>query len=476
MAVTRNLARTLSVNFIRLTLEVIKELPRSGFDIDSTVTTIRNRIWGDDLTEEQKRDQLFGDAPWDELKMAVLDARYLTLPDDQLPTTRDELLGLCRRLLRRNGDDDLAMAFVLGWAGNRPPAGALDQFVDDLWEMRLQDAGFFNAVVSGRHDTALASIAERSIHQGIDDAAAIRVLTRMALIWAAFDSQATTARVKRSMTRPLGWLIVGAGRRTKAATIATVFRPIGETFETIFRKYRATGASDRQTNRPRIRRPEVADIRDRVRNLAQDLERDGGEFAMDAPMSAAWTKMQTSPNPLIEQLRKQRTDRAFGSRQMSEVWYGLLPLQAVGLVAMRLAQMEQMLEPLLRDAVGRARKHGRPVSIVVPDFDAADLAFGWRGRVRTIVDALRTEVLKDDDHHSVRKARHGAAGRTADLWQGAAHDDSYIDAVESHFTSGSRTEDIVGGPLLSERQQALDLLDVATEQRFQLFGTGRAPV
>lgn len=461
----KNLARQLSVNFARLTREILVALPRSRFDLDRTIARLRHQIWGDDLTFDQKQDLLFGDRGWDDLPMAVLAARHFSLPPDRLPCSREALAALCRRLLSRADDDALVDTFVRGWADEQTPLLALETFIDRLWAARGTDPVFFAAIVRGRHAAALDMIASRQLSRMLDDERAIQLLTRMSLVWAAFDCQATTARARRSMTRPMGWLVIGAAARMRVSTLICVFRPIGAVLQKVLGAYRNEKALA-VSRKPRIRHAGVTDIRARGQAVADHLEAAGGAYAMDAVVDEVIGRHRRSA-PFIEQVRAEQTDRAFGERQMSQVWYAdLSPVQIVGLVAMRLAQLEQQLSPLIHAAVTQARHDRTSPRLFLPDFDGESLQAGWKGRSRAIGDALRGGVLRDPDHQSVRTARLQIG--SDDAMEGAAHDDRFIDAVEAFFARTGRYGPVVNRLTWFERRGALEDLDVAVEQRFAL--------
>jgi len=471
MAADKNLARSLSVNFRRLTREVLVAFPRSGFDLDQTIARLRHGIWGDDLTTGQKRDALFGTRGWDDLPMAVLAARYLQFPADRLPDTRKDLADLCRWLMSRDGDETLIDTCVRGWAGGNTPLMALNGFVDELWRTREQDNEFFAAVVRGQHAAALDMIASPRLSPALDDALAIGILARMALIWAAFDCQATAARARRSMTRPMGWLIIGAGARIRASTLVSVFRPIADALRKFVGGYR-TGEVGISSEKPRSRIPAVMDIRAIATAHAEHLDAAEGAFALDPILNKVVTRSGQSSNPFVVQVSQDRTDSAFGDRQLSQFWYaGLLPLQIVGMAAMRLAQMEQQLEPLLRDTVTRAREKGTRPRLMVPDFGDLPLLPGWKSRSRVIADALRGAVLRDVDRHSVRQSRARTAG-TDEMMDGAAHDDQFIDAVQMFLAQTSRFGPVTGRHSWTERRHAFNDLDLAVGRR---FGTEPCP-
>ncbi|PTW43607.1 hypothetical protein C8J25_1177 [Sphingomonas faeni] len=466
MAAEKNLVRLLSVNFVRLTREVLVALSKTGFDIDQTVSRLQDSIWGNDLTPEQMRTLLFGPKGWDDLQMAVLTARYLALPADRLPVTREELETLCRWLMARDGNETLIDTCVRGWAGRDTPLDALTGLVDELWAVRRTDPEFFAAVVRGQHALALAMIAEHRMLPMLDDDRAIRILTRMALIWAAFDCQATAARARRTMTNPMGWLVNGAAVRMRASTLVSVFRPIDRALRQFVDAYRTSGDGGGAQTRPKSRLSAVQDIRAKAADQANHLHATDGPFALDTVVREARVRSIQTANPFLEQVRQDKTDGAFGNKQMSQFWYAdLLPLQIVGLAAMRLAQMEQQLETLLRGAIARAREADAQPQVSVPDFHDQTLRPSWKGRSRALADALRSAVLQDADHYSVRKSRARAAG-AGEMPEYVGHDDQFIDVVSSFLAKTSRSGPVADGPSWVMRRRVFEELDVAVGKRF----------
>jgi hypothetical protein len=465
MPVEKNLARFLSVNFVRLTREVLVAFPRSGFDLDQTVERLRDAIWGEDLTAEGRRALLFGTKAWDDLPMAVLAARYLTLPAGRIPGTREDLAALCRWLMSRDGNETLIDTCVRGWAGTATPFDALKGFIDELWDVQYEDPAFFAAVVRGQHQMALEMIVERRLSPAPDDDLAIDILTRMALIWAAFDCQAATARARRSMTKPMGWLINGEAVRMRAATLVAVFRPIGDALRKFVDGYTPTEDATGTRAKPRSRLLAVMDIRAKATAHASHLDATKGAFTLDAVLKEVDARLTRLDDPFLQQVSKGKTDRAFGKRQMSQNWYGLLPIHIVGLVAMRLAQMEQQLQTLLRDAVTQARRARTKPQVMVPDFHGIPLRLGWKRRSRSLTDALRGAVLQDADRHATRKARARAAG-TSEMLEGAANDDQFIDAVQLFLDQTGKYGPVTGRATWADRRRAFDDLDLAIGRRF----------
>lgn len=465
MAAEKNLARSLSVNFVRLTREVLAELPRSGFDLHRTVGRLRDGIWGDDLTHEEKRLRLFGPEGWDGLPMAVLAARHLWLPADRIPQTHQELADPCRWLLSRDGSELLVETFVRGWAGGETPFTALNGFVTQLWRLRESDRAFFDALVCGQHAIALEMIAMRRLSPTLDDDHALHLLFRMSMIWAAFDCQATTTRVRRSMTQPMGWLIRGIAARMTASTLATVFRPMEKALRKFLSGYRFAGQEARETVRSRL--SAVADIRGRATGEADRLAAEAGGFALDIVVGQVAARSKKPSDPFLQQVAKPQTDKAYGERQISQFWFaGLLPLQVVGLVAMRMAQLEQQFPSQLHDEIHRARARNAQPMLVVPDFHDKPLSNGWKGRSRAIADALRSAVLRDADHHSVRTSRSSPTS-PGNMMDGAAHDDRFILPVEQFLAQTPRYGSATQNETWKKRRRALDALDVAAGIRFR---------
>ncbi len=466
MAAEKNLVRLLSVNFVRLAREALVALSKAGFDLDQTIAKLRDSIWGNDLTPEQMRTLLFGPKGWDDLQMAVLTARYLELPADRLPETREDLEALCRWLMARDGNETLIDTCVRGWAGGDTPLNALTGFVDELWAARRTDPKFFAAAVRGQHALALAMIAERRVSPVLDDEGAIRILTRMALIWAAFDCQATAARARRTMTNPMGWLVNGAAVRMRASTLVSVFRPIDRALRQFVDAYRTSGDGGGAQTRPKSRLSAVQDIRARAADQASHFHATDGPFALDTVVREARVRSSQTANPFLEQVRQDKTDGAFGNKQMSQFWYAdLLPLHIVGLAAMRLAQMEQQLETLLRGAIAHARKADAQPQVSVPDFHDCTLRPSWKGRSRALVDALRSAVLQDADHYSVRKSRARASG-AGETSEHPGHDDQFIDAVSLFLTKAGRSGPVDDTPAWMMRRRVFEHLDVAVGKRF----------
>lgn len=464
MPVPKKPRRFLGVRFPFLIKAILEELPRSEADLDRLVGALRDKIWGADLTADQKSALLFGQEPWDALPMAVMSARYLPLPKDLLPETQEDLHTLCSRLLCREGDHDLQSLFVAGWGDKAGYHQDFENFVRDLFELRDVAPTFYQATVSGDHGHALKLIIE-GLPKSTTDAHALRLLTRMALIWAAFDCQATTARVRRSMRKPLGWLLAGEAKQVTAGALVAVFRPLERVHRKLLAHYRSRGdvSPDSRTGgrlakaKTRIRHDAVMTARAKALTHAEQIERGEGDFAMDDVVDG----LTLSENPFTTQLRQERTDEAFGRMRMSELWWhGLTPIQIVGFVAMRLTQLEQQLEHRLRTALTDGRLSTGATNFVMPDFDETRMRWGWKARCLTVAAALREAILHDPDLYSKSEAR------TIDDRSHATNDDGFTNKVLKFLENAGRHGSSATRNVPDDRERSVVNLDLAVNWRF----------
>lgn len=423
----KNLARQIPRNFIRLTKEVIKARPRSLNDLLNLRNRLFAEIWGSNLSAEDRQKLLFAFGPWDDLKMAVLDARCSALPDDKMPQSRAELLSLCEKLLDRTDDFHMRIHFIAGWNGvsREGEAAALNGFCDELWGTRANDPEFFHAVVTGRHGTAVLYLANKRIPLGMAAEAAIRLIYRMALIWCAHDVQATAVRARRSIKGPYSWLHGDVeGERMTAGTVFAVWRPVYNMFIENDGRYRANeeARAGKPEGRP-TRHDDVKTIRDRAEPmLDREMLRHHSRHSRDGLNNDVREYAEDQDDLFWNEIRKEKTSHNIVQLQQSQIWYrGLTPLQMVSLSVIRLIQMEAILE---NQIAGMYRHPIDGVAIFPPmlSFNEADLPHGWRTRALQLVDDLRRTILKDVDHGSRREEVRVGYGERP-------HDDTYLDGA-----------------------------------------------
>lgn len=404
----KNLARNIRLAFPKLSREVANARPRSLEDALALRDWLRDKIWGNDLTADERQERLFtfnpkDPRPWDKLEMAVLDSRCLPLPESKLPTTQDELLELCTNLLDRTDDFHMLAHFVEGW-GDELPAGALKAFCDQLWHTKVNDYDFYRAVVLGMHGAAVAYLSKQ-IPRGHTAESAIRLIYRMALIWCAHDVQTTAARARRSMTKPLGWLLAGTGKRIRAGTVLAICRPVYNMLVVNTGRYR-TNEEIRGGKKEALhsRHEDVKTIKAKVepllinrsaRSVSTRRERDGLLTAIrgfaEAQDDLFWTE-----------LRKEKTSPEIAHLQISQLWYsGLTPLQMIAVSVIRLIQIEAVLESRIA-GMHKCPMDGETISPPLLYFRKEELPDNWRKRALLLIGDLRRVILDDPDHETRR--------------------------------------------------------------------------
>lgn len=392
----KNLARTLSWRFRWLTSQVVAAKPRNVKEALAVVEKLFNDIRGRNKTTEQLQAELFSFGPWDDCLPAVLDARWMPLPAGMVPHSREALVKLCENLLDRTSDSTLRDVFLEGWRRRNDKSSAdkvFDEFCGDLWETRRTDPDFFSAVVRGMHGSALEYQAGKKASRDLTRVRAVRLVSKMALVWAAHDVQATVATARLSKTRPLAGLVAGLAQNMKADTVFAVSSPVYKILVPHNAKYRTNHeirhgkpegklskhdhiATIRE-NLPETNRPALADLvgfgragelfsrrrRDRFfQDIGDAFEQQSDEF---------WAEL------------KEPIGR-FAGMTMSQVWYrGLRPSEMSALAAIRLVHWEERLQEHL---FGLKNRYWQPGSYVPK-------ASGWKKRVADLVHNLHRVVL-----------------------------------------------------------------------------------
>ena len=427
---SRNLARDIRRNFKELTKRVLHRRPNSTRDVADLVDAIFKEIWGSDLSADERGRLLFAFGPWDDLKMAVLDARCQPLPEDTIPTTRADLLKLCESLLDRTNDLRMSTHFVAGW--NDVPAtreaAELERFSDLLWNTQANDPEFFHAVVSGRHGTAVTYLVRRRIPHGLSAEAAVRLIYRMALIWCAHDVQATAARARRSTIGAFGWLHFdnADAKRMVAGTPIAVWRAVYEMLIGNDGQYRTNEES--RAGKPEAKPTRHWDVQTIKKDVRAWLDlvvpRDTTRASRDACVTGVRAAATDQKGIFWEEMRKEKTSPQLARQQMSQVWYhGLTPLQVTALGVIRLIQMEAILEQSIL-GIYKFPTGGAQLDPPLLPFQEKDLPNGWETRAQLLMDDLRRTIVKDVDLGSQNEDRKVGDGEPL-------HDDTCLDeAIE----------------------------------------------
>lgn len=392
----KNLARTLAWRFGPLTRKVLAAKPQSVEEVRTLFSRLFNDLWGRNKTIEERQAELYSFGSCDAYLPAVLEDGWLPLPVGMVPHSRDALEELCKNLLDRTADSTLQDIFLAGWRTKNDDKSArtiFEEFREDLWETHRTDPEFFSAVVRGMHGTAFDYQAGKEASKYLTRVRAVRLVSRMALVWAAHDVQLTVAAARLSKTRPLAGLVSGLAKNMKADTVFAVSRPVYKIVQRYLPNYR-TNEEIRQgkpkgklskhdnvatirSNLPEENREAFADFvgiggdgepftRRRRDGFLQDLRR-----ALEEQSDEFWAEL------------KEPTGR-FAGMTMSEVWYrGLQPAEMSALAAIRLVFWEERLQTHI---LGLKNKYWEPGAYKPKDL-------GWKKRVADIVHNLHRVIL-----------------------------------------------------------------------------------
>lgn len=462
MSKSKNLARTLQVNTSELSKAVREQPPENRKEAWDLVKALRDQITGDNLGETEHREQLSSCRGWNALRVVTLENRHLPLQDNRIPTTEAELYELCLFLLSRDDDDDMRRNFLKGMAGEQNPYDFLRGFCTRLWKISKTDASFYRCTVSGRHEDALLVLGKTRQSETFPQTEGASLLGYMALIWAAHDVQTSTARAMKASTKPLGWLLMGAGKRMTAGTIFSIFRPIFHLLSRMFGDYRTVEEAGRgkpESNLPR--HGIVKDVRERVFSwLSRSQLREHKRSGRDEFVVHVRDDLANKSDDFWEEVRLPGDSGKYTHKRMTQVWYaGLTPVEVVGLPVVRFIQAEQVVQ----QQIGSLLRHsGLPRAYVLPVFDATKLRRGWKTRARTLIADQRRVILKDGDKDSVQLSR---GESIEDAAAGLTKNDALIDSVAEFLEKAGRLKLHGSNPNLPE-VQAITRLDVAVNQRF----------
>ncbi len=170
---------------------------------DEVVSDLHHEGHYGGLSENDQPKVLFDAAhTLEEVPLGILSHKEEPLPVELLPTSSQELLDLCTRLISVVPDKHLVALIVSGW-----PAGnlvGLETHVANLWHLRESDYDLYRYLVCGQHYCARTRALEGRRPEGWTQAAFDHVLARMALLWCARDVQVTFARNARLESNPFG--------------------------------------------------------------------------------------------------------------------------------------------------------------------------------------------------------------------------------------------------------------------------------
>ncbi|MEO1968565.1 MAG: hypothetical protein ABGW87_07635 [Sphingomonadaceae bacterium] len=447
---SKNRARDIAKNIVRLSKVVLHAAPKSFTEVRAIPKALYGEIWGSNMSAAELEAHLFAFGPWEDLKMAVLDARCHPLPDHLLPCSREELVDLCRSLFDRT-DSNLQSIFMEGWglgATGREDE-ELSAFCSELWATREQSPDFFRAVVTGRHGAAVACLRAPS-WDGMPPTSAINLIFRMALIWCAHDVQATAARAYRSTRGAFGWLHsgqAGEGERMTAGTPIAVWRPAYKMLTENVGRYRTN--EEVRNGKPEGKATRHDDVKtiwaEAKQHITKNEPRGGSRADRDDMINEVRQQAENQDDLFWNEIRKDRTSEEVVNQQMSQIWYhGLTPLQVASVATIGLVHMEAVLKQRI---IEMYESPSKDIKVAPPSlaFQLNEMPTGWPARARLIVDGLRRAIIQDSDLDSKSDHQHEEDGAPA-------NDDTYLDpaaAFMGQFWPEPNDQGRIVGPLRS---------------------------
>lgn len=451
---SKNLAREIPRNFHRLSREVIERKPKDIDEIGEVVKALSDEIGGYDLSPQERQEKLFAFSPWEEMQRGVLDFRCMPLPNNLEPTSKQELLNLCWKLLDRT-EGYLAHRFIEGWSGVSVGRAEdeVSKFCDELWQTQKSDPEFFTAVVTGHHGTAIQYLRNR-LPLGLRAETAIDLVYRMALIWSAHDTQATAARAALSIRGDFGWLHSGKqgeGERMTASTPIAVWKPVVEMLTRNLENYLTN--EERREGKPEAtptRHDDVNTIKEvALARIDPSMLREFPRKDRDDLIRTVRHVIQESDHLFFKETRNKKTSGSVANLQMSQVWYdGLTPLQVAALPIIALVQTENTLKNRLLEMYSSPND----AEVVDLKFKSGELGRNWKFRARQLHDEIRRTIIGDVDLGSQNSERKTMDG-------GISHDDTFISptvAFMRQFSPG------FVGPAKGEKSYRLLKLCTAT--------------
>lgn len=462
MSKPKNLARNLPVNASELSKAVKQDPPQNRDEVRKLVKVLNDRTMGDDLTHAEHRQQLHSSRSWNDLKVVTLENRHLPLPDDQLPGSDKALYSFCLLLLSRDDDDDMRRNFLKVAAGNANPYHFLKKFCGELWKINSVAPDFYRYTVSGRHEDAGRYLKANRRSTTVPQTDGIRLLSVMALLWSAHDVQTSTARAMKASTRPLGWLLMGAGKRVTAGTIFSIWRPIYQLLSFMFGEYRTAEESRNGKPEGKLSRKDI--VKNVCRQILPWLNRSQlrkhKRSSRDKLVIDVRDDMASKSDDFWDEVRLPKDSGKYTRKRMTQIWYAdLTPVEVVTVAVLRFVQAEQMLQ----QQVGSLLRHSSlPRAYVLPVFDPTKLQWGWKTRARSLIADQRRVILKDGDKDSVQIAR---GEPVEDAAAGLNNNEAIIDRVSDFLQRAGRLKLHGSNPWLPE-VMTLTRLDVAVNQRF----------
>jgi len=387
--------------------------------IDTLIAEHREGGNGPDLHADRLFDPGLDDLA--QLPVGLLDHKEPPLPDTLIPRSRDDLLALCERMIVLSRNPELIAYVVAGWPdsnvsrseirhGRRDAIDAatklLERHVSELWRLNGVSTPLYEAIVTGRHGSALRILHSKPTPMGFTADGLQRLIERHGLIWCAHDLQLIVARARVAAENPFGAMIHGNHVELKPEAIANPLRRYLILLRLVMDLY-ATQAEEHDPIAPKPVVDELPkDADSTISSLAGRIRHSLG------PMVAELVEDRTALDGLVVKMRTEKFHRDSPiqkileqpvsanelSAHFSGIWFsGLSHVQVTGVAVLRYLQAERWIKRLAQEwhPDARIRTRIERDGPAMPPFDASEMASGWKGHARDLLQLYRRETLRD---------------------------------------------------------------------------------
>lgn len=351
------------------------------------------------------------------LPIGVLDHKELPLPAALIPRTREALVAHCERMIVRSRSPDVIAYVVAGWPGcdvNRVDIRYghndakdraqqfLERHVSMLWQLSDRASDLYEAIICGRHGSALRLLETARLTLGMTRPEIERLIQQHGLLWCTNDLQLILARSASGARNPFGLL---------ASTTQVEMKP-----------ERAVNDMKRHLILLRLFIDLYAttnEEQDAVAPKQPGLVPEGDELAQLLQRRITMSMNRTGVNPmalrpkldaLIERIRTMRT---YGAElwwqelarpvtangppaHFSGIWFsGLSPVQAAAVTVLRYLQAETWIRRMVIERTPNAGIASVRENPAMPRFDARAFYTGWKEQAKDLLFLYRREVLRD---------------------------------------------------------------------------------
>jgi hypothetical protein len=351
------------------------------------------------------------------LPIGVLDHKELPLPAALIPRSREALLAHCERMIVRSRAPDIIAYVVAGWPGcdaNRVEIrhghneatdrarGLLHRHVSMLWQLSDMASDLYEAIICGRHGSALRFLETARLPSGLTRSGIVRLIQQHGLLWCTNDLQMILARSASGARNPFGLLASTTQVEMKPERAVNDMKRHLILLRLALDLYATTGEEqDAAAPKPPGSVPEGDELAQLLgRRVTISMARTGFD-----PVA-----LRPKLDSLIERIRAMRTYGADMwwqelarpvtanelSAHFSGLWFsGLSPVQAAAVTVLRYLQAEIWIERLVTGRmpdVDRMHVRDHPAT---PRFDASAFDTGLIERAKDLLFLNRREVLRD---------------------------------------------------------------------------------